>query len=92
MLAGLAVVAVGAVLLVGLAWFGQDRLIYHPDRDHPGAASRAADGGTDVTVRTADGLELTAWYVPLRVRPGTRPSWSRRATAGTGSTAPAWRS
>ncbi len=42
----------------------QRRLIYFPDpADVPPAAS-ALPGGRDVTLRTADGLELGAWFAP----------------------------
>ncbi|GAA1969529.1 alpha/beta hydrolase [Isoptericola halotolerans] len=58
-----ALVAVGALLLA-LVWWGQDLLVYHPDRTDPGPAASVLDGGEDVTLRTDDGLELTAWFVP----------------------------
>ena len=53
-----------AGLAVGGAWLGQDALVYHPDRSSPGPAAAVLDGGVDVTLVTADGLELTAWLVP----------------------------
>lgn len=53
-----------AGLIVGAAWLGQGALVYHPDRSSPGSAAAALDGGVDVTVVTADGLELAAWFVP----------------------------
>ncbi|MBE1875568.1 alpha/beta hydrolase [Myceligenerans pegani] len=53
-----------AGVVVGGAWLGQDALVYHPDRSSPGQAARALDGGVDVTLDTADGLELAAWFVP----------------------------
>lgn len=55
---GLAIVAV-----LALVWIFQRKLIYFPD---PGAPSLAmAPAGTEeVLYRTADGLELTAWFVP----------------------------
>ncbi|GAB3170722.1 alpha/beta hydrolase [Myceligenerans halotolerans] len=58
------VLAVVAGLGVGGAWLGQDALVYHPDRSSPGHASRVLDGGVDVALVTADGLELAAWFVP----------------------------
>jgi uncharacterized protein len=64
LLIGLAVLLLGAVLVLVLAWVGQRHLVHHPDRSDPGPAAEAVDGGTDVTLRTADGLRLTAWFVP----------------------------
>jgi fermentation-respiration switch protein FrsA (DUF1100 family) len=57
-LAGVAGLAVGAV------WLGQDSLVHHPDRSSPGPAAAVLDGGVDVALVTADGLELMAWFVP----------------------------
>lgn len=64
LVAGLAVVVLGAALLLALVRAGQGHLVYHPDRDDPGPAAEAVDGGTDVTLRTTDGLTLTAWFAP----------------------------
>jgi alpha-beta hydrolase superfamily lysophospholipase len=47
-------------------WVFQRRLIYQADQASPGSASRYLAGGQDVTLRTSDGLELAAWYVPAR--------------------------
>ncbi|HET6533920.1 MAG TPA: alpha/beta fold hydrolase [Actinoplanes sp.] len=60
---------VGLVLLLVLAllitavWLLQRRLIYFPDRSAPPPAARVVAGGRDVTLRTADGLDLSAWLV-----------------------------
>ncbi len=48
------------LLLVGLAWVFQDRLIYLPDT----APVAAPLGVEDVQLTTDDGLQLTAWFVP----------------------------
>ncbi len=53
-----------AGLAVGVAWLGQDTLVYHPDRSSPGPAASMLDGGVDVTLITTDGLDLAAWFVP----------------------------
>ncbi|WP_127504784.1 alpha/beta hydrolase [Actinoplanes solisilvae] len=50
-------------LLIAAAWLLQRRLIYFPDRSPPPAAARVIPGARDVTLRTADGLCLTAWLV-----------------------------
>jgi hypothetical protein len=63
----LGVVAVVLVALFALLWFGQRRLIYFPDRTDPGSASAHFAAGSDVTLRTADGVTLRAW----RIDPGT---------------------
>jgi fermentation-respiration switch protein FrsA (DUF1100 family) len=52
------------VLLLGLLWLFQRRLIYVPiGRDVPSAAS-VLGRGEDVVFRTADGLDLGGWFVP----------------------------
>jgi uncharacterized protein len=61
----LAAVAV-VVLLFGLLWVLQRRLIYFPARAPLPPAGRVLAGARDVTLRTADGLELGAWFVPAR--------------------------
>ena len=58
----LALLLVGTV--VAVLWALQRHLIYFPD---PGPVPPAADviaGARDVTLHTADGLELGAWFVP----------------------------
>ncbi|MFF5294151.1 hypothetical protein [Paractinoplanes globisporus] len=70
-------VALAVVLLWALvataAWLLQRRLIYFPDRSSPPAAARVIPGARDVTLRTADGLDLTAWLVePPPETPGRR--------------------
>lgn len=45
-------------------WAAQRALIYFPDRSDPGPAGARIAGGRDLTLRTADGLELTSWFVP----------------------------
>lgn len=58
------VVAGLAGLVVGGAWLGQDLFVYHPDHSSPGRAAAVLDGGVDLSLVTADGLELGAWFVP----------------------------
>ncbi|HZB30768.1 MAG TPA: alpha/beta hydrolase [Streptosporangiaceae bacterium] len=53
-------VLVVALLLV-LAWAGQRKLIYFPDRGSPGPPP---PGVRDVTYQTDDGLRLGAWFTP----------------------------
>jgi hypothetical protein len=61
--AALAAVVVVAVL-GGLLWAFQRRLVYLPDDGPVPAAAGAIPGARDVTLRTADGLALGAWFVP----------------------------
>ncbi|MFG1949010.1 alpha/beta hydrolase [Nonomuraea sp. NPDC048826] len=59
----LVVLAVLAVLL-GLLWAFQRRLIYLPDAAPVPPAAEVVPGAREVTLTTADGLRLGAWYVP----------------------------
>jgi uncharacterized protein len=52
----------GAV--VGILWALQRHLIYFPDPTPVPAAADVIAGSRDVTLHTADGLELGAWFVP----------------------------
>jgi hypothetical protein len=61
-LSALLVVLVGVVVLVVWAW--QRQLVYFPDASRVPAAFEAMPGARDVTLSTADGLELGAWYLP----------------------------
>ncbi|MDD9205287.1 alpha/beta fold hydrolase, partial [Georgenia sp. 10Sc9-8] len=55
-------VVVVLTALTGAAWVLQRHLIYLPDRTEPSSA--ALPGAQDVTLRTTDGLSLSAWHVP----------------------------
>jgi pimeloyl-ACP methyl ester carboxylesterase len=61
------VVAVGVLAVVVLPtvllWAFQRRLVYLPDRTPVPAAATVLAGAEDVRLRTADGLELGAWFV-----------------------------
>lgn len=61
---GALVVLAVAISLVALLWVFQRQLIYFPDRSPVPPAADVIDGARDVTLRTADGLELSAWFVP----------------------------
>ena len=58
-------VAVGtyAVILVAATLF-QRSLIYFPDTSRPDLDRTGVPGGREVTLTTADGLDLLAWYWP----------------------------
>jgi fermentation-respiration switch protein FrsA (DUF1100 family) len=60
----LAAVIMLFVLVTAAAWLFQRKLIYFPDSTSPPPADEVIPGARDVTLRTADGLELGAWLVP----------------------------
>lgn len=63
------IVAAAAVLLVGLVWLFQRKLIYFPF-DHPmPAATELLPGAEEVAFETSDGLLLGGWFLPA---PGGR--------------------
>jgi uncharacterized protein len=51
-------------VLVGMMWWLQRQFIYFPDASRVPAAGEVIEGARDVTLRTDDGLELGAWFVP----------------------------
>jgi fermentation-respiration switch protein FrsA (DUF1100 family) len=57
------VVLLGATVFAML-WARQRQLIYFPDATPVPAAGEVIAGARDVTLRTADGLELGAWFLP----------------------------
>lgn len=59
----LAVLLLGGTVVVML-WAVQRQLIYFPDRTPVPPAADVIAGARDVTLHTADGLELGAWFVP----------------------------
>ncbi len=50
--------------VVAVLWALQRQLIYFPDTTPVPPVSGIIPGGRDVTLHTADGLELGAWFVP----------------------------
>src|SRR3712207_4754645 len=67
------VVVLVVLVILGLVWLGQRKLIYFPDRTAVPPASEAVTGARDVTLTTADGLRLGAWLGPAAagIRRGT---------------------
>src|SRR6476661_10148956 len=61
-----AVVVLLLGVITGLLWGFQRKLIYLPDAGPAGSADDVVPGAEDVVLRTTDGLELAAWYVPGR--------------------------
>ncbi len=60
----LVVVVLLAGTVVAVLWALQRQLIYFPDPTPVPPAQDAVVGARDVTLHTADGLELGAWFVP----------------------------
>ncbi|MGL4178231.1 MAG: alpha/beta hydrolase [Dermatophilaceae bacterium] len=54
--------------VVATLWVLQRRLIYFPDAAPVPPAADVIPDARDVTLRTADGLELAAWFVPASER------------------------
>lgn len=50
-------------VLLALVWVFQRSLVFLPDKTDPGSATDRFDYGQDVTLSTADGLELSAWLI-----------------------------
>ncbi|RFU23020.1 alpha/beta hydrolase [Geodermatophilus marinus] len=63
------VVLLVLVVLTGLLWGLQRRLVYLPDDGPVPAAAEVLPGARDVVLETSDGLRLGAWFVP-----GTGPA------------------
>ncbi len=63
------VVLAVAVAIVGGLWLFQRRLIYLPDTAAPPPAASVLPGAADVTLRTGDGVQLGAWYLPAPASP-----------------------
>ena len=65
------VLLIGGVL-VGMLWWLQRQMIYFPDTSSVPPAGDVIEGARDVTLRTDDGLELGAWFVPAASGPTDR--------------------
>jgi len=61
-----AIVALFGMVVLGVSalWSLQRHLIYIPQGSPAGAAAGVVPGAREVTLRTEDGLDLAAWYVP----------------------------
>lgn len=74
LLRGLVVVLVLVGVVMAVLWALQRQLIYFPDSSSVPPAADVIDGARDVTLRTEDGLELGAWFVPPQGREQGRAS------------------
>ncbi|GAB3489589.1 alpha/beta hydrolase [Amycolatopsis cihanbeyliensis] len=61
---GTAIVVTIVAVVLGGVYALQRKLIYLPSGGPVPAAAEVLPGGRDVTLRTADGLELGAWFFP----------------------------
>jgi pimeloyl-ACP methyl ester carboxylesterase len=68
---GLLVLVLVVGTVVAVLWTLQRHLIYFPDPTPVPSAATVIAGARDVTLRTADGLELGAWFVPADPRQDT---------------------
>ena len=64
----LVVVLVLGGVVTAVLWSLQRQLIYFPDPAAVPPAGKVIDGARDITLRTGDGLELGAWFVPASPR------------------------
>lgn len=60
----IAALAVSYVAVTALAFVFQRKLIYFPSPQRPALSAAAAEYYSEVTLTTADGLDLLAWYAP----------------------------
>lgn len=68
---GLLVLVLALGTVVAVLWALQRHLIYFPDPTPVPSAPAVIEGARDVTLRTADGLTLGAWFVPADPRRDT---------------------
>jgi len=90
---GVLVVLLVALVVVGLLWLTQRRLIYFPDHTGVPPAATVLPGARDVVLPTSDGLRLGAWLVPptgperkigVLVAPGNAANRRSRVSLGRG--------
>jgi len=56
--------AIAYLLLLGALYAGQGAILFRPDGLVPDGAAVGVPGLRTIRVRTADGLDLTAWFLP----------------------------
>jgi fermentation-respiration switch protein FrsA (DUF1100 family) len=59
-------VVVAIAVVLGIVWFAQRSFIYFPESRVPAPAAMGLAGGEPVQLKTSDGLDLEAWWVPAR--------------------------
>lgn len=60
----LLVLGLVVLLVLGLFWTFQRSLVYFPDPAAPGPVEEVLPGARELALRTDDGLDLTAWFLP----------------------------
>lgn len=83
MLRGLLVAVLLLGTVIGVLWAVQRQMIYFPDPSAVPPAAEAIEGARDITLRTTDGLELGAWFVPP-AGPGEGPPMAVLVAPGNG--------
>lgn len=73
LLRGLPAVVLLCGVVMAVLWAFQRQLIYFPDDTRVPSAGEVIEGARDVTLRTEDGLELGAWFVPASVPAPAEP-------------------
>lgn len=58
--------ALGYLLLVGFVYLRQDSMVYYPTKDIEGTPSDIGLKYEEITLKTKDSVNLSAWYVPAR--------------------------
>lgn len=58
--------ALGYLLLAGFVYLRQDSMVYYPTKDIEGTPADIGLKYEEITLRTKDSVNLSAWYVPAR--------------------------
>jgi len=58
--------ALGYLLLVGFVYLRQDGMVYYPTKDIEGTPSDIGLKYEEITLKTKDSVNLSAWYVPAK--------------------------
>lgn len=56
----------GYLLITVFAYFFQDRMVYHPDRKIVNTPEDIGLPFEEITLRTRDGVNISAWFIPAR--------------------------
>ena len=58
--------ALGYLLLVGFVYIRQGSMVYYPTKDIEGTPANIGLKYEEITLKTKDSVNLSAWYVPAR--------------------------
>ncbi|MGH8828523.1 MAG: alpha/beta hydrolase, partial [Jiangellaceae bacterium] len=81
---GLVVLLLVTVIGVGMLAALQRQLIYFPGASRVPPAGEVIEGARDITLTTADGLELGAWFVPAAAERGSGAEMAVLVAPGNG--------